>query len=216
MLLGYRRIQLVRRTHTFNGSIAPTHAWGTEVQIHVPHNGATGSSGTRGQGATGVVRKKVQQRTLFLLIKRVTGFQTPYNNQRNSSVITYRCILVDTSLCHKKVIATLHNGKGKWSLLQAYVALRVGRGIALLFHDRGTRRGWVVSSTLRPHFTPGKDPVPILQQAVWAPGPVWTGRKSRPHRDSISDGPARSQSLYLLSNPAHPHYIAVVLFETIR
>jgi len=43
------------------------------------------------------------------------------------------------------------------------VAQRVGRGIALLFHDRGTRRGLVVSSTARPHFTPGKDPVPILQ-----------------------------------------------------
>jgi len=35
------------------------------------------------------------------------------------------------------------------------VAQRVGRGIALLFHDRGTRR---VSSTPRPHFTPEKDP----------------------------------------------------------
>jgi len=37
------------------------------------------------------------------------------------------------------------------------VAQRVGRGIALLFHDRGTRReGGVVSSTPRPHLTPGK------------------------------------------------------------
>jgi len=52
------------------------------------------------------------------------------------------------------------------------VAQRVGRGIALLFHDRGTRR---VSSTHRPHFTPGIDSVPILQEAGWAPGPVWTG-----------------------------------------
>jgi len=47
--------------------------------------------------------------------------------------------------------------------------------IALFFHDRSTRRGWVVRSTPRPHFTPGKDPVPILQEAGWAPGPVWTG-----------------------------------------
>jgi len=47
------------------------------------------------------------------------------------------------------------------------VAQRVGRGIALLFHDRGTRRGWVVSSTPWPHFIPGKDPVPILQEAGW-------------------------------------------------
>ena len=50
----------------------------------------------------------------------------------------------------------------------------------------------MVSSTPRPHFTPGKDPVPILQEAVWVPGPVWTGGKSRPHRDSIPDRPARS------------------------
>jgi len=28
----------------------------------------------------------------------------------------------------------------------------------------------VVSSTPRPQFTPGKDPVPILQEAGWAPG----------------------------------------------
>jgi len=46
--------------------------------------------------------------------------------------------------------------------------------------DRGTRRVWVVSSIPRPHFTPGKDPVPILQEADWAPGPVWTGGKSPP------------------------------------
>ena len=78
----------------------------------------------------------------------------------------------------------------------------VGRGIALLFHDRGTRRGWVVSSTPRPHFSPGKDPVPILEGGEWAPGPVWTGGKSRPHRDSNPDRPAHSQSLYRLSYPA--------------
>ena len=50
----------------------------------------------------------------------------------------------------------------------------------------------MVSSTPRPHFTPGIDPVPILQEAGWVPGPVWTGGKSRPHRDSIPDRPARS------------------------
>ena len=91
----------------------------------------------------------------------------------------------------------------KWSRYRPRVAQRVGRDIALLFHDRGTRRGWVVSSTPRPHFTPGKDPIPILQEAGWALGPVWTGRKSRPHRDSIPDSPARSQSLYRLSYLAH-------------
>jgi len=63
--------------------------------------------------------------------------------------------------------------------------------------------GKLVSSTARPQFTPGKDPVPILQEAGWATGPDLTGGKSPPHRDSIPDRPARSQSLYQLSYPAH-------------
>ena len=91
--------------------------------------------------------------------------------------------------------------KVKWSRYRPGVAQRVGRDIALLFHDRGTRRGWAVSSTPRPHFTPGKDTVPILQEAGWPPGPFWTAGKSRPHRDSIPDRPA--QSLYRLSYRAH-------------
>jgi len=83
------------------------------------------------------------------------------------------------------------------------VAQRVGRGIAVLFHDRGTRRGQVVSNTPRAHFTPGKDPIPILQEAGWAPGPVWMDGKSHPHRDSILFCPARSRLLYRLSYQAH-------------
>jgi len=93
--------------------------------------------------------------------------------------------------------------KVKCSCYRPSVAQRVGRGIALLFHDHGTRRGWVVSSTPRPHFTPRKDPIPVLQEAGWAPGWVWSGGKSRPHRDSILDHPACSQSLYRWSYPAH-------------
>jgi len=60
---------------------------------------------------------------------------------------------------------------------------------------------------VQPHVpavsTPGKDPVPILQEAGWAPGPVWTGGKSCFHWDSTPDRPAHSQSLYRLSYPAH-------------
>ena len=62
-------------------------------------------------------------------------------------------------------------------------------------------------SAARPDRTlsPGEDPVPILQEAGWTPGPVCTGGKSRPYRDSIPDPPARNQSLYRLSYPAHTH-----------
>jgi len=104
-------------------------------------------------------------------------------------------------LCHNSLL--LCTVKVKWSRYRPGVTQRVGRGIALFFHDRGTRRGWVVSSTPRPHFTPGKNPVSILQEVGWAPGPIWTGGKSRSHRDSIPDHPARSQLLYRLSYPTH-------------
>jgi len=104
--------------------------------------------------------------------------------------------------------------KKKFSRYRPGVAQRVGRGIALLFHDRGARRGRVVSSTPRPHFTPGKDLVPILQEAGWAPGPVWTGGKSHPHRDSIPDRPVRSQSLYRLSYLAHVRKVEFIIIRT--
>ena len=70
--------------------------------------------------------------------------------------------------------------KVKWSRYRPGVAQRVGKGIALLFHDRGTRTRWVVSSTPLPHSTPGKEPVSIVQEAGWAPGPVWTGENLVP------------------------------------
>ena len=54
-------------------------------------------------------------------------------------------------------------------------------------------------------LTPGKGPVPIVQEAGWAPGPVWIGAENlAPHRDSIPDLPARSESLYRLRYPALP------------
>ena len=48
-------------------------------------------------------------------------------------------------------------------------------------------------------------PVPILQEAGWAPGPVWTGGKSRPHRDSIPDRPARSSFAIPTELPGPPY-----------
>jgi hypothetical protein len=44
-------------------------------------------------------------------------------------------------------------------------AHRGSRGIALPFLDHSTRRGWGVSVTPRPLFTPRKDLVPIVQEA---------------------------------------------------
>jgi hypothetical protein len=56
----------------------------------------------------------------------------------------------------------------------------------------------------RPLSTPGKDPVPIVQEAGWAPGPFWAGAENlAPTGIRSPECPARSQSLYRLSYPAH-------------
>ena len=84
----------------------------------------------------------------------------------------------------------------------------------LLFRDRGTRRGRVVSSTPRPLFTPREVPVSILQEAGWAPGPVWTGWKSHPHLDSIPDRQARSSDAIPTELPgSHFKKIIPVIFS---
>ena len=67
----------------------------------------------------------------------------------------------------------------------------------------------------RPHFTPGKDPVPILQEAGWAPGPVWGGGKSPPRRDSIPDLPVRSSVVIPLELPGPQKTHECVLITTV-
>ena len=53
-------------------------------------------------------------------------------------------------------------------------------------------------------LSPGKDPVPIVQEAGWAPGPVWTGAENLARTGIRSpDRPAHSQSLNRLCYPAH-------------
>ena len=95
-------------------------------------------------------------------------------------------------------------------LCRGCTAKRGSRGIALLFLDYGTRREWGVSVTPRPLFTLGKDLVPIVQEAGWGPGPVWTGAENlAPTGIRSPDYPACSQLLYRLHYPAH--WIKVVL-----
>ena len=100
--------------------------------------------------------------------------------------------------------------RGKCTLVQALrlctgrTAHRGSRGIALPFLNHGTRNEWGISFMPQPLFTPGKDPVPTVQDSRWAPGPVWTGGENLAHTGIRSpDRPARSQSLYGVRCPAH-------------
>jgi len=74
-------------------------------------------------------------------------------------------------------------GKAKVIPYRPGVAQRVGTGIALLFHNRGTSRGRVVSSTPRPHFTPGK----MLVSTQFTGG--WVGPRAGLDGQKISSQP---------------------------
>jgi hypothetical protein len=51
-------------------------------------------------------------------------------------------------------------------------------------------------------FTPGKDTVPIVQEAGWAPGAVWIGAENlAPTGIRSQDLLARGESLYRLRYP---------------
>ena len=87
----------------------------------------------------------------------------------------------------------LPTSKVKCSRYRPGVAQRVGIGIAVLFHDRGTRRMWVVSSTPRPHLPPGKTRYPFYMRLDGPQGRsgraenlVPTGIRSRTVQPEIS------------------------------
>ena len=81
--------------------------------------------------------------------------------------------------------------------------LRENRGIALLFFvNLSTLDGVGCQHHTPAAFTPGKDPVPIVQEAGWALEPVWIGAENlAPTGIRSPDLPARSESLYRLSHP---------------
>jgi len=83
--------------------------------------------------------------------------------------------------------------KVKWSRYRPGVAQRVGRGIALLFHDCGTRRGMSGQQHGPAALYARERPIPIVQEGGWAPGPVWraenlvaTGIRSRAVQSVVS------------------------------
>jgi hypothetical protein len=114
--------------------------------------------------------------------------------------ITYG--LCDQMHWKKKIKVTLVQAL---RLCTGRVTHRGSRGIALLFQDHGTRRGWEVSVTPRPLFTPGERPGTHCTGG-------WVGPRAGLDRCGKSRPPAGfvprtvqpvAQSLYRLSYPAH-------------
>jgi hypothetical protein len=86
----------------------------------------------------------------------------------------------------------------------------VDRGVALPFRDVGARRGLVVSTTPWPLYPRERPGTHCTGGWVGPRAGLDLYEKSRPHRDSIPNRPARSQSLYRLSYPAHIGIIIMV------
>jgi hypothetical protein len=102
-----------------------------------------------------------------------------------------------------------HLVKGKGHPITGHKGPRGGVEV-YLYSFSTTALEWGGWSAPRPgRFTPGKDRVPIVQKAGWAPGPVWTCAKNlSPTGIRSPDHPALSQSLYRLNYPAHgPHLV---------
>ena len=152
-------------------------------------------------------------------ITRIVSFQSEdycEQHKRSRELIFY----ISFQHCHslfwpvyvhiQKRSARIVNVKVKYTLVQELrlyrgrTAHKGSRGLTLLFLEHGTRREWGVSVTSRSLFTPGKDPVPTVQEAEWAPGPVWIGAENfAPNGIRSPDHPACSLSLYRLRYLAH-------------
>jgi hypothetical protein len=77
-------------------------------------------------------------------------------------------------------------------------------------------RRWGASVTPRPLSNPGKDPVPIVQEAGWKPmaGLDRCG-KSRPHRDSIP-GPSSPQPVAMPTELPGPQFYGLNLYKSVK
>jgi len=68
-----------------------------------------------------------------------------------------------------------------------------------------------VNATFRPHYRRERDPVPVVKEAGWAPGPVWAGAENLvPTGIRSPNRPTRSELLYRLSCPGC-HLLSYVL-----
>jgi hypothetical protein len=63
--------------------------------------------------------------------------------------------------------------KVKFTLEQARVEVYL-----YSFFNLGARWWWMVNAMPRPLYPRERDPVPIVQEAEWAQGPVWTGAEN--------------------------------------
>ena len=88
--------------------------------------------------------------------------------------------------------------------------------VKIILFNLGARWKCVDNATLRSLYLREREPVPIVQEAGWAPLPVWTGAENlSPTGIRSPDSPARSESLYRLrySSTQNTRYAYIILVQ---
>ena len=115
--------------------------------------------------------------------------------------VSCACILCHVALGTQEIEnATCKVKKGQFHPRTGHEVLNGERGIALLSFILGSRWG-CGQRTPRPLY-PRKDPIPIVREAGWTPGIVWTSAENLIHTGIWSPNrPACNVSLCRLSYP---------------
>jgi hypothetical protein len=108
---------------------------------------------------------------------------TRQNCSQKMSVSTYSMIVLTLTQKLLPKYPTLL--KVKFTVQQATKAQRGRRGIALLIHDFGARRGWVVSTMPQPLYAHERPGTHCTGGWVGTRASLDMCEKSRPHQDSI-------------------------------
>jgi hypothetical protein len=120
-------------------------------------------------------------------------------DQTNKHTVSKEKPCMSTLCQNSNMFQLLYKGKGS-PYNRPWGPKRGSRDIALPVWASARGGDGVASLTLRPLYLREWDPVPIVQEAGWAPGPVWTAAKFlAPTEIRSPDRQARSKSIYWLS-----------------
>jgi len=91
-----------------------------------------------------------------------------------------------------------------------------GRACIAVHITRWCGGRWMVKDTHQPRYTQERDPVPIVQEAGWFSGPIWTGMEKRkslnPTGVQTPNNPAHIELLHQLRYLGLPTLEQVTIF----